>query len=367
MTINNKRLVGIHVDPHNKNSKVINRYKTILDYNGIPYIILDSNKPDFWEQVRELSLFIFHYYGTERQHRMANTIIPIIEEYLKIPCYPNTLMSWLYDDKVREYYFLTQHSLPSIPTWIFWDKKAALQWLKSAQLPVVFKLKSGASDENVVLVNSFLYGRRLINKMFGKGIVSGYVPGLKSRKWLDMWTSERIRQFLGKIRRTIQGEEINLYHQLHRDYVLFQKFLPDNKFDTRIAVIGKRAFGDVRYIRKSDFRASGSWNYSCNPENIDQRCIKIAFEISKRFGFSSMMYDFLFDENNQPSISEISYLQPDWRVWMYPGYWDENMDWHEGRNWLQYLILKDMLNMPHLKQPEMKPDIDSHYYPLEQR
>ena len=43
-----------------------------------------------------------------------------------------------------------------------------------------------------------------------------------------------------------------------KDYVYFQKFLPNNKYDIRIVVIGDRAFGFIRYNRENDFRASGS-------------------------------------------------------------------------------------------------------------
>ncbi len=362
---NNEILVGIHIDPHKEVNRVIERYESILDFNAIPHIRLDSSKSDFWEKIKGLSLFIFHLYGTERQIKMAHTIIPIVEETLRIPCYPNVLMGWLYDDKIREYYFLKQYSLPVIPTSTYWNKQEALQSLNNLKLPVVFKLKSGASDENVVLIESVSYGKRLINKMFSGGILSGRIPGLGSLKWKEMLSRERLRRLGGKIKRKLRGEEVNLFKQHHRDYVLLQKFLPNNKFDTRIAIIGNRAFGDVRYIRENDFRASGSWRYSCDPANVDLRCIKIAFEISKRFSFPTMMYDFLFDENNQPLISEISYAQPDWRFWMYPGYWDEKMNWHEGHNWMQYLVLMDILKMPDIKQPELELDVDLRYLPKE--
>ncbi|MBI4811733.1 MAG: hypothetical protein HY800_09900 [Ignavibacteriales bacterium] len=111
-------------------------------------------------------------------------------------------------------------------------------------------------------------------------------------------------------------------------------------------------------MRKNDFRASGSGRYTLKPAKVDRRCVQIAFDISKRFGFYSMTFDFLFDQSGQPLISEISYTRPDWGVWICPGHWDEQMNWHEGHYWLQYLILMDMLKIPDLKQPEMEPEID---------
>lgn len=356
-------VVGIHTDPHKGFTKMLKRYETILDFNSIGHIRLDLSKPDFWEKVKKVDLFIFHYYGTERQIMMAQTILPVIADVLGISCYPNPQMSWLYDDKVREYYFLSQHDLPVIPTWIFWDKTEAVNWLREAKLPVVFKLGGGAASVNVVLVKNKLYARRLINKMFGTGIISGHLPGFGSLKWRNLFTREHLRRFGGKVKRRIKGEQGNPFEQRHRNYILFQQFLPNNNVDTRIHIYGNRAFGDMRFVRPKDFRASGSGRCTFEPEKIDRRCIKIAFDISKRFGFYSMAFDFLYNEQNQPLISEMSYTQPDDGVRMYPGFWDDQLNWHEGHFWPQYMILQDRLNLQNLKQPEMGSDIDPLWLP----
>jgi len=33
------------------------------------------------------------------------------------------------------------------------------------------------------------------------------------------------------------------------------------------------------------------------------------------------------------------------------GYWDKDLNWHEGHFWPQFCQLQDLLNMPELKQP----------------
>jgi glutathione synthase/RimK-type ligase-like ATP-grasp enzyme len=50
-----------------------------------------------------------------------------------------------------------------------------------------------------------------------------------------------------------------------KNYVYFQDFIPQNDFDIRIIVIGKRAFAIKRMVRKGDFRASGSGNIKYDP------------------------------------------------------------------------------------------------------
>ena len=66
-----------------------------------------------------------------------------------------------------------------------------------------------------------------------------------------------------------------------------------------------------------------------------------------------MAYDFLFDENNNPQFCEISYTYSDTAIFNCPGYWDSNINWHEGHYWPQYFQLMDALNLHDLRQPEM--------------
>lgn len=352
-------LVGIHVDPNRGFNKVLERYEEILDFNEIKHIRLDINKTEFWSEVKKLDLFIFHYVGTEREHLIAKTIIPIIENELGIPCFPGSNANWVYDDKIREYLLLEQSNFNVIPTWIFWNKKDALDWFKRAELPLVFKLSGGASSENVVLVKAKRYGKKLIRKMFGKGIGSGKIPGFDIAKLSKYFDKSHIRMLGGQVKRILKREQGNLYGQRHRNYVFFQKFLPANDVDTRIHIIGNRAFSLLRHVRKNDFRASGFGLLEYDPEKVDKRCISIAFEIAKKLKFRSMAIDFLFDEKNQPLVLEMSYTRPDWGLWRSPGYWDDKMNWHEGHYWPQYLVLMDLLKIPNLKQPEMISD-DGH-------
>jgi hypothetical protein len=106
-----------------------------------------------------------------------------------------------------------------------------------------------------------------------------------------------------------------------------------------------------RFNRHDDFRSSGSGMISHEMDKIDPNLIKLAFAISNNMGFQSMAYDFLWDENHQPAFCEISYTFQDLALFNCSGYWDANLDWHEGHNWPQFFHLLDLLQMPDLKQP----------------
>lgn len=324
-------------------------YKKILKYNKIPYIELSLDQPDFWDLVKDLDLFIFRWAQPDDHHQIAKTILPILENSFGIKCYPNQKTCWLYDDKIMEYYLLNSLGYPFIESWIFWEKNNALKWAKEANYPVVFKLKKGAGSTNVVLIDKESDAIKVIKRMFGKGISSNGVPhkGNVKYKNLEKFARAKIdKYFLSKLR-NIEPEA----WQISKNYVLFQKFLPKNTFDTRVTTIGKRVFAFRRFTRKNDFRASGSGQIDYNIENIDLKLIELALKISKELNFQSMAYDFLFNEDNQPEICEISYTFSDKIIYDCLGYWDENLHWHEGHYWPEYLQLIDDLGLPSLEQP----------------
>jgi len=127
-------------------------------------------------------------------------------------------------------------------------------------------------------------------------------------------------------------------------YVYFQEFLPDNTYDTRITIIGERAFGFHRLNRPNDFRASGSGRLVITPQEIDKKCIQIAFDITKQGKFQSMAYDFLYCQE-RPVICEISYAYADWAVHNCPGHWKRDLSWVEGQMWPEQAQVEDFLGL----------------------
>jgi len=346
-------LVGIHKDTYGKFCGFLQKYEAILDYNGIDIVRLEACQSDFWHIVNKLDLFIYRWRQTDDNRQIAFSILPIIEKKLGIPCFPDLSTCWHFDDKVKEYLLLKQMGFPMIPCWIFWDKKRAFKWLKSAKMPVVFKLKGGAGANNVILVNSKNQAKKLIKIMFSDGIISGKIPDSGDVRYQDSSVYKKIHKLGGNILRSLKGEDISSDWQKHKNYVLFQKFLPNNDFDIRITVIGNRAFAFRRFTRKGDFRASGSGNIDYDIRKIKLDTIALAFSVSKKMGFQSMAYDIIFDDEMKPQIIEISYTFMDSAIYNCPGYWDSDFNWHEGHFWPQYCQLKDILKINDFKQPKL--------------
>jgi len=343
-------IVGIQSDYGLEFDKFSEKYIEILEYNNIEYIKLDINTSLFWDLLRDIDVFIYRWTHFDAEKQIAKDILPIIENVYRVKCFPDQNTSWHYDDKVKQYFLLKAHLFPQTDTWIFYNRESALKWADTADYPVVYKLRGGAGSQNVLLIKNKSSAIKYINRQFRKGIknLSYLTPGGVSRKQLIRST----KIFGGKLKKRLRGYDFSNYWLLNKKYIYFQKFLPENKYDTRITVIGNRAYALQRSNRKNDFRASGSGLLNYNKNDIDTEMLKTAFEVSKKLKFQSMAYDFLYD-NGKPVINEISYTFPHGSFLLdCPGYWDKDINWHNGRNWPQYFQLVDLLNMPGLKQPE---------------
>lgn len=334
-------------------------YKQILDHNGIAYIELDINKPSFWEEVARIDLFLAKISQTDDDLALAAQIIPVINKFLGKRCFPDYNTVWPYDDKVKQYYLLKSLGFPVIDAYIFWDKQEALRWVRSTSYPLVFKLKGGAGSSNVKLVKNTRQAVSLIRKAFGRGIHPHYFDMAGKLKAFN-YDIKKIAKYMLKplYRKMVTGTTPLSNYTRHRNYVYFQKFMPGNDHDTRVCILGKRAFAFKRFVRKNDFRASGSNDYDMNRDTIDKEFVKLAFDISKRLGFQSMAYDFVYDESHRPALIEISYTYGDYPEFS-TGYWDEDLVWHEGNYVPEYFELVDALQMPELKQPHI--ELDSPY------
>lgn len=345
-------IVGIHTDLDGKFCNWIRRFEIVLNENNINTIRLDINQEDFWEQVKNLDYFIFRFQNIDSHHQVARTILPIIENQLKIKVFPNQKTWWHFDDKIKETFLLQSSGFPIISSRVFFTKSEALNWLKTAKLPFVFKLKEGAGSRDVILVETQRQAKHIISKMFWKGMKSANIKHGKKAKQknnsLKQNLKTTVKQILGYINKNYDPR----FWQIQKNYVYFQSFIPNNDFDTRVTIIGKRAFAFRRYNRKNDFRSSGSGLIDYDQTKINKEYIKLAFEITKHFDFQVMTYDFLSDECNNPQICEMGYTFLDEAVHNVPGFYNMDLSFNDGNYWPQVCILQDLLGIEDIKTPQ---------------
>ncbi len=317
-----------------------------LDH-GIDYKLVNCCSTDIIEHLGDCDGLMWNWtHDDYRDQLFARQLIFTLES-MGLKVFPNYATCWHYDDKVGQKYLLESLGAPLIPSFVFYTKQEAMDWLNTVELPKVFKLRAGAGSANVVLIKSRGKGKRLISRAFSSGFAS-------QGKWA------KISQYLWYLRRDKSAKaaweliksmgrvlvDKPRHHLLPRQkgYVYFQDFIAGNAYDQRVLVIGDRAISHRRYVRTNDFRASGSGLVHIEKEIDDLPGVRSAFEVYKALHAQCVAFDFIYGENRTPLIVEISYASPPHVYDLTPGYWDSDLNWHDKPVNPQYFMIEDFIN-----------------------
>jgi len=343
ITVKGLNMLGIHDRP----GSFSDRWLIYVADKGIPFRRVNCLATDVVHQCEGLDGLLWHWtHDDPADILVARQIIASLERK-GIVVFPNVNSCWHFDDKIAQKYLLEAIGAPLIPTWVFTNRFSAMQWIEGATWPKVFKLRCGAGSKNVRLVRSRSEAAALCRKSFGRGFpaVAGYMTDMQTRV-RNTKTTHEFWQRLARAPRTMLNV-LALRRKMPRQqgYLYFQEFLPGNAFDTRITIIGDRAFGYRRMNRPNDFRASGSGDPSYDPDRIDKRCVEEAFRVADWLATQSLAFDFLFSPQQGPMIGEISYCYVTSMVHACEGYWDKELIWHPGHVWPEDAIIEDMVHL----------------------
>ncbi len=326
-----------------KDESYSEKWGKFLKDRGVEVVFVNFSDPFFFEKIQKTNGVMWRPAHNPDDKQKANRFIYLVDKILQKPIFPNFNTYWHYDDKVAQFFLFKALDIPTPKTWLFWNKDMALKWVEKTNYPIIHKLAVGASSENVILVNSISEAKNQIETDF-KGIIPGKKFPIKTLL-INKHLKQIIKRFSMSVNYFLRGYFPSFPEhswQVEKNYTYFQEFLPNNFFDTRVTVIGKRAFAFRRWNRKDDFRASGSGMIDYDSSNIDKEMIRMAFDFSEKGQFQTMAYDFLY-KSNKPVVSEISYTFQDEAVFRCPGHWDSKMNWHEGHMWPEEAQVEDFI------------------------
>lgn len=327
---------------HHRAGSFSDRWIAYCEKKNIPYKIVNAFDSNIIAQVKDCDVFMWHHHHGQFKDVLTAKRILFALEHAGIKVFPDFKTGWHFDDKVAQKYLLEAIDAPLVPSYVFYDKQEALQWANTTSYPKVFKLKGGAGSANVKLVKTYKEAKRLINKAFGKGFAQyDRFGAFKERLRKVKEGKAGLLEIPKGIGRLFVTTEFAKQQPPERGYAYFQDFIPNNDSDTRVVVIGgKFAAAEKRMVRKDDFRASGSGEFSYTDINID--FIEKALKISKKLKLLSAAFDFIQSENGEPLIVEFSYGFGTAGIEASPGYWDSELNWHEGKfnpqEWMFYSL-----------------------------
>ena len=304
---------------------------------GIPYKIVDCYRSDITQELSECDALMWHFrHDDYRDVLFAEQLIVSLQAAGK-NVFPDFNTCWHFDDKIGQKYLLESINAPLVPSFVFYSRLDALEWVEKTNFPKVFKLRNGAGASNVQLVKTERESRALIHKAFGSGVSQfnrfGY---LKDRVSKYKTGKDTVWGVLKGVGRLFIPTDFSKMHCREKGYVYFQDYIPGNAFDLRVIVIGNKAYGMKRLVRKGDFRASGSQDFVYDP--IDENVLKIAFDVSKKLGFQVMAFDFIYDQG-KPLIIEMSCFFGTKGSGKTKGYYTSDLQWHPGSfNPIEWII-----------------------------
>lgn len=311
---------------------------------GIDYKLVNAYDNDIVEQVIDCDVFMWHFHHADYKDVLFAKQLILSLEKAGIKCFPDSNTSWHFDDKVGQKYLLESVCAPLVPSYVFYTKKDALRWVESASFPKVFKLRGGAGAANVRLVYSKQQARRLVAKAFSGGF-SAYNRRGAWKDSVSKWRQGKgtFKDVLMKSVRLLVSTEYAKMHSNEKGYVYFQDFIPNNQYDIRVIVIGDKAFAIKRIVRDNDFRASGSGRFVFDKSQIPVDCVRISFDTNKRVNAQCLALDYVFDSEDKPLIVEISFGFTMLAYDKCPGFWTNDLCWHNEEFKPQEWMIKNLL------------------------
>lgn len=305
-------LAGIAMD--GDSPPYYSKFERFMKSNGIHYEFFNIHGSDWIENINRFDVICWRPMSSPWELDEAREKIYFAENILKKKVYPSFREVFFYENKLLQYYILKKEAFPVIDTFISSDYDEVMNWLDTADYPLVSKLRTASASFGVSLLKNKMQAKIHAGKVFRSG------------KW-TCWP-----------------------HLKQKNYVFFQKFVENTGFDLRVIVIDeKHIFGYFRNVPSNDFRASGAGRVE--KKELPQEAIKISLDVLGRLGFLNLAVDFLqssadgkfhiIEASNFIKVNTNEQLE----IKGLPGCYEyrtktDSLIFREGRYWLQELVLK---------------------------
>ena len=206
-----------------------------------------------------------------------------INHEMKIPIYPSYDALKLYENKRYCTTWLKYYGYPHPKTFVFTDRKEAINFLKDSSYPIVIKASIGAGASAVHIIKNFTRATLIINRIFGphKLLSRGYISWVKYKNIIPV---------------PLIGSSL-------KHYVIIQEYIPI-KWEWRIIKIGESYFGHQKLLRGKYASGSGKVGWVMPPFEL----LDLIRDICDKGKFESMAMDVLESVDGKYYINELQTL-----------------------------------------------------------
>lgn len=321
MLRNNKTTIAIH----NRKGSYSDYWIQYCTNNGIQHRIVNCYDNNIIEQIKDCQGLMWHHHHADYKDTLfAKQLLYSLQQSGK-KVFPDFHTTWHFDDKIGQKYLFEALEIPFVPTYVFYTKKEALNWVKNTKFPKVFKLRKGAGSMNVRLINTKGQAKQLIKKAFGKGFPTVNKKEYLKSKYLDWKQGNDKLGLLKAITRLFISSQYRKMSAFEKGYVYFQDYIPNAGYDVRVQLVKDKAIAMVRNVRKNDFRASGSGDIDRSSNIITKELIDFSFQVFDKLNMQACALDIIKDKRNDKLfIVECSYCYGVDKDEFDYGYWLRN-------------------------------------------
>jgi glutathione synthase/RimK-type ligase-like ATP-grasp enzyme len=291
-------LIGIL---RNENVSSAVKWEMACDKRKLTYKTIDLTKSDWFEQINsaQFDFFLLKPPGKlERYKTLYDERLYIISKVLGFKTFPSFEECYIYENKRLLSYFLRARNIPHPPTYVFYDPKEALDFVRTHPLPLVGKTSIGASGTGVVVLKDFRTAKNYIKQAFSKkGIKRRLGPNRVTgtpKKWIKKALNSP-SYFVSRIK-----EYLEIYRDSQHDFIILQEYIPHD-FEWRAVRIGDSYFAHKKI--KYGEKASGT-------KGIDyldppRRLLDFVRDICESNSFTCMAVDLFEDSRGGYLVNEL--------------------------------------------------------------
>lgn len=229
---------------------------------------------------------------------MYDERITILNSICSIPIYPSLEEIQIYENKKNLSYWLAANNVPHPKTWVFYYEAEALEFLETANIPLVGKTSIGGGGSGVRVLKTREEAMAYTKNTFsGEGATMQVGP-----KW-------RKKGFAGRVlKKLLHPEELRIKlkqykfqrSEVQKDFVILQEFIPHD-FEWRCVRIGDSFFAHKK-LKMGD-KASGSLLKGY--ENPPLQLFNFVKELTDRRHFLSQSVDLFETADGRYLVNEM--------------------------------------------------------------
>jgi glutathione synthase/RimK-type ligase-like ATP-grasp enzyme len=245
------------------------KYVRFLEKNSFDYEIYDIHAHDWLKTAENFEVVVGIWSCEPCYLEELREKYYFLETFLGKCTFPSAAHALLYENKRLEAYIASAQGIPFATTYVSHSKEDALRLIQTLAYPLVSKFVPSSGSVGVQLLSDSRQAKKIVEQAFSP-----------------------------------LGRKTHMHYVRQKNYIYFQKFIPNDGYDIRVILVGNWAFGYYRKALKGDFRASGM--NLVEKRDLPKPAIAIALKLNAIIKSPMLVVDMLHGSDGQYTVIEYS-------------------------------------------------------------